>query len=189
MSMPAAAREWRPDEVRALQDDKGNSPRYELVDGELIVTPAPGVTHQRIVRDLLLLLVPFVRQAHVGEVFSSPADVALDGASVLQPDVFVVPQLLKVERWSDVSDLLLAVEVLSPSTARHDRLTKRRFLQRHGVPEYWILDGDARLAERWTPDDTRPEILFDVLRWEPVHGDAVLSIDLPLLFGTDLVTP
>jgi Uma2 family endonuclease len=91
--MPAAAREWRPDEVRALQGEEGNT-RYELVHGELIVTPAPGVSHQRIMRDLLMLLLPFVRREQFGEVFSSPADVALDRASVLQPDVFVVPKAL-----------------------------------------------------------------------------------------------
>ncbi|CAN5875062.1 Uma2 family endonuclease [soil metagenome] len=187
MPMPAAAREWRPDEVRALQDEEGNT-RYELVDGELIVTPAPSVSHQRIVRELLMLLVPFVRREQFGEVFSSPADVALERASVLQPDVFVVPKALKVERWSDVSDLLLAIEVVSPSTARHDRITKRRFLQRHRVPEYWILDSDARLVEQWRPDDTRPEIVTEQLRWEPVPGSAVLSIDLPTLFAGEPFT-
>lgn len=185
MSMPAAAREWRPDEVRALQDEEGTT-RYELVDGELIVTPSPAVPHQRVVRDILFLLIPFLRHTQFGEVFTSPADVALDSASVLQPDVFVVPKALKVERWSDVSDLLLAIEVLSPSTARHDRFTKRRFFQRHRVPEYWILDGDARLVERWRPHDGRPEILSDELRWEPVPGGAVLSIDLPTLFRCEL---
>jgi Uma2 family endonuclease len=188
MSMPATAREWRPEEVRALQDEEGST-RYELVDGELIVTPAPGVSHQRVVRDLVFLMIQFTRETLVGEVFTSPADVALDGASVLQPDLFVVPKALKIERWSDVSDLLLAIEVLSPSTARHDRFTKRRFLQRHRVPEYWIMDSDSRLVERWRPDDTRPEILSDELRWEPVPGGAVLSIDLPTLFAGEPVTP
>ena len=66
-----------------------------------------------------------------------------------------------------MKSLLLAIEVLSPSTARADRHRKRVIYQSEGVPEYWIIDGDARLIERWRPMDERPEILSADLVWHP----------------------
>jgi Uma2 family endonuclease len=89
-------------------------------------------------------------------------------------------------RWSDITRLLLAVEVLSPSTARADRTVKRRLFQRVGVPEYWIVDVEARLVERWRPGDARPEIVTDALAWQPEPAHAPLVIDLPTLFAAIL---
>lgn len=80
---------------------------------------------------------------------------------------------------------LLFVEILSPSTARHDRVVKRARYQRYGV-EYWIFDADARLVERWTPDAARPEILSDALTWQPAGAPVALTIDLPTLFAQAL---
>ena len=78
---------------------------------------------------------------------------------------------------------MLAVEVLSPSTARADRQVKRRLFQRQGVAEYWIVDLDARLIERWRPDDERPELLAETLVWQPPSEAEPLEIDLPRFFG------
>ncbi len=66
--------------------------------------------------------------------------------------------------------LLLAVEILSPSSQRADRTVKRRLFQRERVPEYWIVDIDARLVSRWRPDDTRPEEIDGRLEWAPAAG-------------------
>ena len=79
--------------------------------------------------------------------------------------------------------LLLVIEVTSPSTARQDRQLKRRRYQRAGVPEYWIVDLDARIVERWRPQDERPEILDEQLTWQPQPGAAPLEIDLVSLFA------
>jgi Uma2 family endonuclease len=76
---------------------------------------------------------------------------------------------------------LLAIVVLSPSTARFDRLLKRRRYQRAGVAEYWIVDPDARLVERWRPDDTRPELVSEILTWQPDAAKPPLELDLPAL--------
>ena len=65
---------------------------------------------------------------------------------------------------------MLVVEVLSPSTARYDRQVKRRWFQRTGIPEYWIVDPDARQVERWRPTDQRPEVLDTLLLWQPEYG-------------------
>lgn len=84
--------------------------------------------------------------------------------------------------WADIRTLLLAIEVLAPGTARADRRLKRRAYQRHGILEYWIVDLDARLIERWRPDDERPEVLGERLAWHPVPHLPQLELDLPELF-------
>jgi len=84
--------------------------------------------------------------------------------------------------WDEVGRLLLAVEVLSPSTARKDRVAKRSLYQRYGVPEYWLVDVDGGVVERWRPCDERPEILTDRLEWQPSVEHTPLSIDLIAYF-------
>jgi Uma2 family endonuclease len=101
----------------------------------------------------------------------------------VQPDLFVVRKAAgrRLRKWSDVGVPVLAVEVLSPSTASRDRGKKRRIYQEAGVAEYWIVDFDARLVERWRPKDERPEIVSDLLRWEPAPGVSA-AVDLSALF-------
>ncbi len=90
------------------------------------------------------------------------------------------------KKFADVGKLVLAVEVLSPSTARHDHVTKRRVYQQEGVDEYWIVDPDARTVERWRPSDERPEVLIDAITWQPNPGHEPLHIDLAALFRESL---
>ena len=78
------------------------------------------------------------------------------------------------------------VEVLSPSTARLDRRVKRQRYKREGVPEYWIVDLDGRLVERWRPVDDRPEILADRISWQPFKESDTLVIDLLAFFARSL---
>ena len=184
MGMPATKR-WSVEEVRAMQDADRAWPRYELVDGELLVTPAPTWTHQKAVVQLLLALADYLQRQPVGEVVASPADIELELGTVLQPDVFVVPvrDVRPGGTWRDVRGLLLAVEVLSPSSGRHDRVTKRRFFQRVGVPESWIVDTDSRVIERWRAGDERPELLDATLVWHPTGADEPLTLDLAGFFA------
>jgi Uma2 family endonuclease len=81
-----------------------------------------------------------------------------------------------------VRTLLLAVEVVSPSSARGDRLLKRGLYQRQGVETYWIVDPDAALVEVWHPEDDRPEIVTEVLRWRVTPEADELVLDLGELF-------
>lgn len=182
MGMPQATQRWTAEMVRALPDD-GN--RYEVIGGELFVTPAPAFDHQAAVLRVLMHLVPFVDAHRLGYALASPADIEFDEEDLVQPDVFVAPRIegRRPRRWSEIKTLLLAVEVLSPSTARADRAVKRRLFQRVGVPEYWIVDVEARLVERWRPGDERPEILTDTLVWHPAGAPEPLVIDLPKLFA------
>ncbi|MGH7619894.1 MAG: Uma2 family endonuclease [Gemmatimonadaceae bacterium] len=182
--MPAANRRWTAKEVRELVDASPlATPRYELVDGELLVTPAPRLAHQEAVFDLLYLLRAYFDTEPVGHGLMSPSDVELEPEFLSQPDIFVMP----IEEWHRVRHgrivrrLLLAVEVLSPSSAGHDRVRKRPAYQRN-VPEYWIVDLDARVVERWRPTDERPEILTESLEWLPSGAGNSLRIDLTSYF-------
>jgi len=180
MAMPHAAADWNVEMVHALPDD-GN--RYEIIDGELFVNPAPRLLHQAAVLQLLLRLDPYVRANRLGMVLASPADIIFDARTLVQPDVFVsLPfEGRRPREWREV-ELLLAVEVLSPSSQRADRTVKRRLFQRERVPEYWIVDLDARLVSRWRPDDARPEEIDKRLDWAPAAVVEPLHIDLALFF-------
>ena len=95
MAMPAPHRRWTRSEVKALIDvNPGPTPRYELVDGELLVTPSPIGPHQRAVRGLILALDPYLVSTGVGEVLTAPFDVELEPETIVQPDVFVVPLIV-----------------------------------------------------------------------------------------------
>ena len=181
MGMPTRQTDWTAEMVRALPDD---GKRYEVLDGVLVASPAPSWQHQRAVRILLGILQSHCERHGLGEALASPADIEFSPRDLVQPDVFVVPTV--ASSWQEVGSLLLAVEVLSPSTARVDRHEKRPTYQRYRVPEYWIVDLDARTFERWRPDDTRPEVLLDAITWEPRDGIPPLEINLPEFFDSAL---
>ena len=186
MGMPQPIADWTVERVLALPED-GN--RYEVVDGELLVSPAPTLLHQRAIGALYLILHAFVTRERIGCVYLAPADIEFDHRTLVQPDLFVAPLVegRRPRTWKEIRQLLLAVEVLSPSTARADRQVKRRRYQHHGVGEYWIVDLEARLVECWTPSDQRPLILTDQLEWRPLGASGPqLSIDLIRFFGEAL---
>ncbi len=184
MPMPVlpdrSRRDWTADEIRALPDD-GN--RYEVIDGELFVTPAPSWLHQHAAFELGMLLRPFVESAGL-DCLIAPAEVAFSQQRSVEPDLFVVPRIdgRRAEHFEEVRRLVLAVEVISPSSARADRYNKRHLYQSEGVPEYWIVDAHARFVERWRPGDEAPEILLDTLTWAPREGVEPLVIDLAAYF-------
>lgn len=182
MGMPATVPYYTVDEVLAFPED-GN--RYELVFGELLVSPAPRLRHQRIANRLGQVLYPYCERESLGEVFVLPADLSWGRQDVLtQPDVFVLPpEYRSGAEWVDVRHVPLVAEVLSPSTARYDRFSKRLAYREVGIPVYWILDADQRLAEVWTPDAQFPMIKRETLTWHPTTASAPLVIDLAALFA------
>ncbi len=192
MGMPATKR-WTTEEVRALMDENRPTPRYELIDGELLVsfdsaepdvTNAPTIEHQRAVRELLRVLDAHL-SADMGEALSAPADLELEPGSIVQPDVFVMAAGAAglPRSWAEVSGLLLAIEVLSPSTARYDRVVKRHFYQRVGVAEYWVVDVSSRVIERWHAEDERPEVVDGSITWHPAGVAEPLVLDLETFFA------
>ncbi len=180
MGMPDTAGKWTREMVLALPDD-GN--RYELFDGELLVTPAPTGLHQVALMRLYDEVAPYVQAQKLGVMLWSPADLHLGSDQLSQPDLFVVPSLPPDRSWAAFPNPILVVEVLSPSTARYDRVIKRRRFQRAGIPEYWVVDLDSRAVDRWRPADERPEILDDKLVWNPAGAAEPLELDLPRYFG------
>lgn len=182
MGMPATVRHWTPDDVRALPDD-GN--RYECIGGVLLVSPSPTWVHQRALSRLLFMVADYMRANPIGELLTSPADIEMVPGQLVQPDFFVVPGAPRPKpKWTDIKGLLLAVEVLSPSTAKYDRGIKRRFYTHSPTDEYWVVDADARVIERWRQGDERPEILSDQLVWHPAGAIAPLQIDLTTFFAS-----
>jgi Uma2 family endonuclease len=187
MGMPAeTVRRWTAREVRQLIADAPlATPRYELVDGDVLVTPSPSPQHQDAVRLLLVALSAYLDSDPLGHPVASPSDIELEPEDVRQPDVFVVPRnewRRMIREGYPARELLLAVEVLSPSNARDDRVRKRPGYQRH-VSEYWIADLEARLIERWRPGDDRPEILTERLTWHPSGARVAMTLELPSFFA------
>jgi len=171
MSMPAQRqRRWTIEEVERLAIEQGEpTQRYELVDGELLVTPSPSDHHQRIVGELFVLLREYVRRHGLGEVRLGPARARITANSRFEPDLFVVAAVDgRLPRADDgLTPLLLVVEVLSSGSSRHDRITKRRFFQSHEIPEYWVIDGGAEAFEVWRTNDERAALIDDRLVWSP----------------------
>lgn len=181
--MPAALDRYHTrEEVLALPED-GN--RYELVHGELLVSPSPRYRHQWAVLRLATQLDAYLQRTDVGTVMVSPADLSFGHDDLLvQPDIFVIARTgAEPREWDDVRRLALVVEVLSPSTSRNDRFTKRRLYQTLGVPIYWIVDPDQRRAEVWTPEATAPVYETQRLMWQPTQSIEPLSVDLSSLFA------
>jgi Uma2 family endonuclease len=166
--------------VRTLPDD-GN--RYETVHGELLVTPAPRAWHQEVAARIFVELRAYAGSHGCGHVFQSPADISWAPDVLVQPDLFVVDldQARSLD-WSQMRDLLLTIEVLSPTTARYDRYTKRRLYQEVGVPVYWIVDPDEKLVEVWTPESLFPKVERERVRWTPEGVEQEFLLDLGELF-------
>ncbi|MGD8727882.1 MAG: Uma2 family endonuclease [Gemmatimonadales bacterium] len=168
------------DMVRALPDD-GN--RYETVHGELLVTPAPQAWHQEVAFRLAVALREYCRGCNIGHVMMSPADISWSPDTLVQPDVFVVDLAeARTMDWSRMQHLLLAVEVLSPSSVRADRFTKRRLYQEVGVPMYWVVDPERCGVEIWTPEDTYPATERERVSWMPEGTRAKFVLELGELF-------
>jgi Uma2 family endonuclease len=176
----AAPLYYSADMVRALPED-GN--RYEVVHGELLVTPSPRLWHQELVGRLTFALQIYLREQPMGHLMIAPADISWTPDTLVQPDVFVVPpEEARTLDWRQVRTLLLVAEVLSPSSARADRFTKRRHYQEAGVPLYWVVDGDAHVVEVWTPTTEFPHIERERLTWHPAGAARPLIVELSELF-------
>ena len=139
--------EWTAETLWQLPDD---GYRYEIIDGELFVSPAPAWGHQDSLGGLHIILRPWVDQRRTGKVFLAPFDVILSPETIVQPDlVYIDREALKnLKRGLDGAPTL-AVEFLSPSTAQVDRVKKLNAFARHGVPFYWLVDHRSRTLEAY----------------------------------------
>jgi len=150
------------------------------------VTPSPGFGHQAIVLRLIAQLVEYLKpRGHFDQLVIAPADVTFAEDTVVEPDIFVADTAMAMRsgKLSDLSTLFLVIEVISPSTASTDRTIKRLEYQRKGIPQYWIVDGNQRQVEVWTPDATAPVIERRHLVWQHPSESAECVIDLEQLFN------
>lgn len=153
---------------KRLPDDH----RYEVLAGELVVTPAPSNPHQRILLRLAARLEFFTQELDLGTCFMAPTDLVLSEKTVLQPDLLFVSR----QRASIIDPVSgvhgapdLVAEILSPSTERRDRTTKRQLYSTYGVGEYWIIDPEAALIEVLTQQGQGLEL------WQRFSGHVALT--------------
>jgi Uma2 family endonuclease len=147
------AKRWTYEEYYKLEDEQ----RYEIIDGQLLMTPAPYTWHQDWLGDLNDLVRSFVKKNKLGRLFFAPVDVVLDEENTVQPDlVFVAAKnvgIIEPRAIFGTPDLL--VEVVSPSSVRRDRIQKMKLYARFGVKEYWIGDAAKRSLEILTLTEGR----------------------------------
>ncbi len=172
---------WTVADLEQLPAD-GN--RYEILHGELLVTPMPVVWHQRISLRLSVLLAQWCTANPGWECFA-PGGVFISETSWLEPDlsVFAVPAGGAVHDWRQMGPPVLVIEILSPSTAKTDRHRKRPAYLAHGVAEVWLIDIDAKSVERWTAQSEFPQLQSTTITWAPSRGAPALTIDLAELFA------
>ena len=115
--------------------------RYEIIDGELYVSPAPTTKHQRSTTRLTTTLDVHTRSRRLGEVFAAPFDVVLANDAIVEPDIVYVSRgrrsIITEPNIQGAPDLV--VEVISPSSTRRDQETKRDLYARYKVPYYWLV--------------------------------------------------
>jgi len=154
--------------------------RYELIDGELLMSPSPSTRHQRIVGRLYFYILRHLMENHYGEVFIAPYDVVINNYNVIQPDILFISKerldLVKENNIQGAPDLI--VEVLSEATAYRDTIQKKILYARAGVKEYWIVapdeklvevynithEGEYRLTKTYHEDDTLESVIIKDLR-------------------------
>lgn len=181
MHMAHATKAWTLDQLHRLPDD-GN--RYELIDGELFVTPAPSPTHEVLALRLRDLLAPYVQAHQLGELFMPRSVVQVRGSEV-EPDLTLRKITLPLPaKWKAMPVPLLVVEVLSRTTARRDENEKLGFYRRIGVGEYWIVDRESRTIRVVAGGDNL--VTGTELVWHPAGAAEPLVIDVEGYFRSVL---
>ena len=136
------------DDYSLLPDDRN---RYEILDGELSVTPAPRIKHQSISSHLHRILANHIVANQLGDIYAAPTDLILAPTTVVQPDLIFIGndrRRIVTERNIEGSPTLL-IEILSPTTHRTDRQTKAQLYARYRVAHYWLVDPDQRTLEAY----------------------------------------
>ncbi|HEX6051943.1 MAG TPA: Uma2 family endonuclease [Gemmatimonadaceae bacterium] len=178
--MPVATEQkvWTLAELHSLPDD-GN--KYELIHGELFVTPPPVPEHEDVAARLTRLIDPFVAANDLGFVYH-PRSVVRYRKSEVEPDLIVrKPWTGRRRKWEDAPIPILVVEILSPYTRRRDHEQKREFYMEVGVEEYWIADPEAHsiLVVRQDEED---RLERETLTWSPSSAQSSLTIRLSDVF-------
>ena len=177
LDAPPRARPWTRADLARLPDD-GN--RYEVLDGQLLVTPQASRAHQYVASQLAFALEQYLRPIGVAHVVG-PGAVPF-GPNELQPDVMVIPGPRRPGRWEDGPTPILVVEVLSRSSRRFDLGAKLdAYSGRLGIPSVWVVDHRQReihVCERGMP----PRVERETIEWKAGGAPEPLTIGLPAFF-------
>jgi Uma2 family endonuclease len=179
MRMATKLKQWTLDELHSLPDD-GN--KYELVHGELFVTPAPSDDHETILARLSELLVPYVRDNGLGLVYRPRAVFRFEGSEV-EPDLMVrAPAPGIGDEWERAPLPSLIVEVFSPTTRRRDATYKKELYAEAGIPEYWMIDPGRRTVTVVLPSEP-DRTVAETLVWQPSGASRPLTVRVADLFS------
>jgi len=176
--MPATQR-WTIEQLHRLPED-GN--KYELVRGELFVTPAPTFIHETIGAILHSLLEPYVRTHALGRIYRPRSIVRARPHSEVEPDLMVRPAAPPRTTWDRAPKPILVVEVTSETTRRRDYFHKRQLYLDLGIPEYWIVDTEDREVHIVRPAEDDVTVAAEVT-WHPVGATAPLRLDVAAIFS------
>ncbi len=167
------------DDLQLLPND---GKRYETIDGELFVTPAPNFAHQIVVTNLVYYLLAFLKDHPLGRVIVSPFDVVFSQFDVVEPDILYISNarasVITEKNAQGSPDLV--VEVLSQSTKKVDRTTKLKLYARYGVEEYWIIDPDGISAEIYRRANGSLELVAKLEAKDPLTSPLLLGFSLPI---------
>ena len=154
MAQTAQTIQWTYEDYLAFPED---GKRYEIIEGERYMSPAPKTKHQEVSGNLLYLLKAYLRQTKRGKVFDAPTDVILSDINIVQPDLLVVlaarTSIVTEKNIQGVPDLV--IEIISESTRKTDETTKKKIYEQYGVLEYWIVDPELALVKIYRLTDGR----------------------------------
>jgi Uma2 family endonuclease len=158
--------------------------RYEVIAGELYITPTPPTLHQAIAGPFLTALYQQVEEDHqLGFIVPGPIDVLFGEGDFIEPDVVFVrrdrQEILTDRGFEGVPDLI--VEFIAPDTAERDRGLKRERYAHFGVPEYWVVYGEARTVEIYRPEAEIAEVVTGSWTWQPIPEGPAVEMNLPKL--------
>jgi len=182
MHMARPKRRWTIEELHSLPDD-GN--KYELIHGELFVTPAPSDNHETVAARLTRLIDRYVEANGLGLVYRPRAVIRIGEDTEVEPDLMVrQPQASRRASWVGAPTPILVVEIASPTTRRRDRLYKRNVYAEAGIPEYWMVDSDERTISVARPGH-EDVIARETLAWHPAGAALPLTFRVDDVFGLE----
>jgi len=181
MAVSVETKPWSVEDLYRIPDDEN---RYEVLHGELLVTPPAGADHETAIARLHALLAPYVAANGLGIVSSGNPALHRNG-SFLIPDLVVrQPPARKGQSWAEQPLPILVVEVRSPSTWTRDCIKKRAFYLDSKIPDYWMVDPDGELLVVVRPGDRDHEVR-DILTWHPASAREPLEIPVRRIFHAD----
>jgi Uma2 family endonuclease len=149
---PSIGKRYTYKDYLQIEDEK----RYEVMEGGLIMVPAPLTSHQRVSRNIEVILCNFVKEKRLGEILDAPTDVVLSEDVVVQPDILFISKerLNIIEEAAIMGSPDLIVEVVSPFSASYDTIEKRDVYEKHGVKEYWLVFPQEKVVEVLTLENS-----------------------------------